>query len=81
MTRRRLNMHLPKGEEGQALSEYGLTIVLVAILIIVVVALLGTAHYGLWQRAWEKLEEVFAPSSAIMMLPLRLIAAQFGFYF
>jgi Flp pilus assembly pilin Flp len=74
-------MRFSKREEGQALSEYALTIALVAILIIVVVALLGAAHYGLWQKAWEKLEEVFAPSSAIIMLPLRLLAAQFGLYF
>lgn len=42
-------------EEGQALAEYGWTIVLVAILIITILLVLGLVIYDLWDviaQAW-----------------------------
>ena len=48
-------MSLPSREEGQALAEYGWTIILVAILLIVILAVLGAAIFDLWDEiadAW-----------------------------
>jgi Flp pilus assembly pilin Flp len=51
-----------KGEEGQSLTEYGWTIILVAILVLVIVAVLGVAISDLWQEivdAWVTIWEAF----------------------
>ena len=51
------------GEEGQGFVEYGWTIVLVGILVMVIVIILGGAILGLWQQAWEALRGAFAPEA------------------
>ena len=48
-------MHAWQQEDGQALAEYGWTIVLIAILIIALLILLGTVIFDLWDviaQAW-----------------------------
>jgi Flp pilus assembly pilin Flp len=53
---RREIMHLPSGEEGQALVEYGWTIVLIAILVVALLFVLGMIVFDMWTvivDAWE----------------------------
>ena len=48
-------MQLPSQEEGQALAEYGWTLILVAILIVAILMVLGLAIFDLWDviaQAW-----------------------------
>jgi Flp pilus assembly pilin Flp len=59
------------GEEGQGLTEYGWTVVLIAILMMAVLMALGGATTGLWEKAWLALQQVFAPESEALLLPVR----------
>jgi Flp pilus assembly pilin Flp len=55
LAERRYDMDSSSREEGQALAEYGWTIVLVAILLVVILAVLGAAIFDLWDEiadAW-----------------------------
>ena len=49
------------GEEGQGFVEYGWTIVLVGVLVMVIVIILGGTILGLWEQAWEALRDAFTP--------------------
>jgi Flp pilus assembly pilin Flp len=63
-------MRVLTDESGQALSEYGWTIVLVAILIVAILAVLGATIFGLWDKAWEALKDVFLSDAAQPVLNL-----------
>ena len=68
-------MRLPLGEEGQGLAEYGWSIVLVAIFIVVILIILGGAIFDLWAGVWETLKGIFTPEAtepAAQYLPLWL---------
>ena len=56
------------GEEGQGFVEYGWTIVLVGILVMVIVIVLGGTILGLWEQAWEALRNAFAPEPELEAL-------------
>lgn len=48
-------MHVSLHEEGQGLAEYGWSIILIAILVVVILALLGLTVFDLWDvvaQAW-----------------------------
>ena len=66
------------GEEGQGFVEYGWTIVLVGILVMVIVIILGGTILGLWAQAWEALREAFVPEPETTLLPLRYAALRLG---
>ena len=68
------------GEEGQGFVEYGWTIVLVGILVMVIVVVLGSTIYGLWEQAWEALRNAFTPEPEpeAYFQPLRLAALRLG---
>ena len=68
------------GEEGQGFIEYGWTIVLVGILVMVIVIVLGGTILGLWQQAWEALQGAFGrePEPETVLLPMRYAALRLG---
>lgn len=59
--REELQVRTHFGEEGQGFVEYGWTIVLVGVLVMVIVIILGGTILGLWEQAWEALRGAFAP--------------------
>ena len=73
-------MPLHSGEEGQGFVEYGWTIVLVGILVMVIVIVLGGTILGLWEQAWEALQDVFGPEREpeTVFLPIRYAALRLG---
>ena len=68
------------GEEGQGFVEYGWTIVLVGILVMVIVIVLGGTILGLWEQAWQALQDVFGPEPEpeTVSLPVRYAALRLG---
>jgi Flp pilus assembly pilin Flp len=71
-------MRIYFGEEGQGLAEYGWTIVLVGILLMAILVVMGGSVLGLWQRAWEALQDVFGPEPEALLQPIRYAALQLG---
>jgi Flp pilus assembly pilin Flp len=63
-------MHVLKDESGQGLAEYGWVIVLVAIVIMAILVVLGATIFGLWEKAWEALKDVFLSDAARPILNL-----------
>lgn len=71
------------GEEGQGFVEYGWTIVLVGVLVMVIVIILGGTIFGLWEQAWEALRDAFtpdAPEPETVLLPIRSVASRLGLF-
>ena len=70
------------GEEGQGFVEYGWTIVLVGILVMVIVIVLGGTILGLWEQAWQALQDAFGrePEPETVLLPLRHAALRLGLF-
>jgi hypothetical protein len=62
------------GEEGQGLTEYGWTIVLVGILLMAILIVLGGAVFGLWETAYDALKDAFAPEAETLLQPTRYLA-------
>ncbi len=70
------------GEEGQGFVEYGWTIILIGILVMVIVIVLGGTILGLWEQAWEALQDAFGrepePEPETVFLPIRYAALRLG---
>jgi Flp pilus assembly pilin Flp len=65
------------GEEGQGFVEYGWTIVLVGVLVMVIVIILGGTIFGLWEQAWEALRGAFSTDEPETYLePIRHVASR-----
>ncbi|MGD2040080.1 MAG: hypothetical protein PVH11_04590 [Anaerolineae bacterium] len=71
-------MHIHSDEEGQGLVEYGWSVVLVGILLMVVLIALGGAVFGLWQKVWEALQGAFGPEAETLLQPVRYAALHLG---
>ena len=73
-------MHMQFGEEGQGFVEYGWTIVLVGVLVMVIVILLGGTILGLWEQAWEALRDAFAaePEPEALLQSIRYAVLHLG---